>query len=915
MSLAGAVAFSPRRLRTAARSGNLEEVQRVVEKHGCSVDGLAVPRTGASLLLAASQAGHLAVVKWLLAQGADVNLARDDGSTPLLAACSKGHDACVAALIAAGADVNRSKANGTSPLTSAAQHGHFNVVRHLVAAGADVDQTALGGFSALYKAAQQGHVPTAAALLAAGADVNRAAPDGSTPLLTAAYIGNGLMVRELADYSGRHRVDISKMCTAPDGRMFTAVEAAEAAGHGEAVWILRLAELAPLMGAMQRLAWASCGHRRLGLSSSGYVISADMLTSVGLVTSIPVTATVERWEDRVPQKTPSGVSTGSGDTQDSVHPRADDATDDECSDDSGEDGAAFTPPRRRFNGPLLFGKYEKASPRPIPVPDTLTPLRSRGGSASQDSSPFPWDVNATVEGSILSSSPASIDYSSGGSSSGGDSESESEEACGSPMLPTPVPAHSPRQLVALELLRGKDCPDFVDRSRKEDYLSDVEFRYVFKLERQGFRCLSKRMQENAKKQAGLSDDRVDAELDNPTESELALSLGVDGSADDSIDESQLRWWSDQLLRQAAASEQREARDNAVDTDGHTGTPTRARQRYVSPFRSGRRQRSSSGSGFKNVRSSSASATSSSGYQSPFRRLPAGEHSSIFRTTSAKLLDEAQPESLAQNLSLPAGEQGTPQRPLLQQPTREPPAFARQLFDANDDDDDEADVTLINPNDGVAADTHGLVLEPTTSYSDTMVPEDCSEGIPPPMSSLGDGCAGELEVPMQMLLDPAAKPEPDSASTDETIQMIPAPLPVPTVAEAHGVALDRTDSSADNIALIKAATETAAEQAFKDAVVEQEADAALGTERSLEEATMSFKRFTSWFEEKHTASGSSVRMTSLELQVCRRIWSEVSDASNQVDRRGLQAILEQLLQEGAISISHSGHIVPTAELGA
>ena len=184
-----------------------------------------------------------------------------------------------------------------------------------------------------------------------------------------------------------------------------------------------------------------------------------------------------------------------------------------------------------------------------------------------------------------------------------------------------------------------------------------------------------------------------------------------------------------------------------------------------------------------------------------------------------------------------------------------------------------------------------------------------------MSSLGDGCAGELEVPVQMLLDPAAKPEPDSASTDETIQMIPAPLPFPTVAEAHGVALDRTDSSADNIALIKAATGTAAEQAFKDAVVEQEARAALGTERSLEEATMSFKRFTSWFEEKHTASGSSVRMASSELQVCRRIWSEVSDASNQVDRRGLQAILEQLLQEGAISISHSGHIVPTAELGA
>eukprot|EP01043_Picozoa_sp_COSAG02_P040852 COSAG02_NODE_3338_length_6903_cov_13.687537_1_plen_385_part_10 len=369
----GAVAFSPRRVRTAARLGNLEEVQRSVGEHGCSVDGLGVPRTGASLLLAASQAGHLAVVEWLLDQGADVELARDDGSTPLLVACSKGHDECVAALIAAGADVNRSKVNGTSPLTSATQHGHFNVVQRLLAAGTDVDvnQVAMGGFSALYKAAQQGHVPTAAALLAAGADVNRAAPDGSTPLLTAAYIGNSLMVRELADFRGENPADITKTCTAPDGRKFTAQQAAEAAGHDAAVRILELAELAPLMGAMQRLAWASCGHHRLGKSSCGYVISVDILTSVALVSEVPKSATVERWEERaVKENIPSGVRDSSTTIRETGHLCANDYADEECNDDAAEDNITSTPPRCRFDTPLLFGKYEKASPRPIPVPDT-----------------------------------------------------------------------------------------------------------------------------------------------------------------------------------------------------------------------------------------------------------------------------------------------------------------------------------------------------------------------------------------------------------------------------------------------------------------------------------------------------------------------------------------------------------------
>ena len=147
------------------------------------------------------------------------------------------------------------------------------------------------------------------------------------------------------------------------------------------------------------------------------------------------------------------------------------------------------------------------------------------------------------------------------------------------------------------------------------------------------------------------------------------------------------------------------------------------------------------------------------------------------------------------------------------------------------------------------------------------------------------------------------------------QIVPPQLPAPAVTLIQDAALDYTDSSVENVALIKGATEAAAEQAFKD-VAEQQIDLAASlstigyTDHSVDEKTMSFKRFTSWFEEKHTASSSSVRITSTDLHVCRRIWREVSNASNQVDLCGLQVILEELLKEGAISITHSGHIVPT-----
>jgi ankyrin repeat protein len=135
--------------------------------------------------------GHTEIAAALIAAGAKVNQAMDDGSTPLRMACQKGHTEIAAALLAAGAKVNQAADDGSTPLFIACQEGHTEVVAALIAAGAKVNQAADDGASPtpLFMACQEGHTEVVAALLAAGAKVNQADGEGWTPLIVAC--GNG----------------------------------------------------------------------------------------------------------------------------------------------------------------------------------------------------------------------------------------------------------------------------------------------------------------------------------------------------------------------------------------------------------------------------------------------------------------------------------------------------------------------------------------------------------------------------------------------------------------------------------------------------------------------------------------------------------------------------------------------------
>ncbi len=91
---------------------------------------------GATPLLVAVGVGHLAVVKLLLAMGAQIEATMQDG-TPLYIAAHVGHLAVVKLLLEEGAEIEATAHDGSTPLLVASQNGHTAVVKLLLKNSAD----------------------------------------------------------------------------------------------------------------------------------------------------------------------------------------------------------------------------------------------------------------------------------------------------------------------------------------------------------------------------------------------------------------------------------------------------------------------------------------------------------------------------------------------------------------------------------------------------------------------------------------------------------------------------------------------------------------------------------------------------------------------------------------------------------
>lgn len=143
-------------------------------------------------LVAACVAGDLAMVKRLVAMGANVNAAApaihnleisaDVGSQPcLMLAVQHGWLDIAQFLLDSGAEVNWRDGLGDTALTAAVRTGSRVAVQMLIGHGADVNRMGMDG-TPLFSAIVGGHRDIVRLLLDRGAQINVASYYGETPL-------------------------------------------------------------------------------------------------------------------------------------------------------------------------------------------------------------------------------------------------------------------------------------------------------------------------------------------------------------------------------------------------------------------------------------------------------------------------------------------------------------------------------------------------------------------------------------------------------------------------------------------------------------------------------------------------------------------------------------------------------------
>lgn len=141
----------------AAAAGNLARVRELIENS--HADANSFSPDGFPVVALAAFLGHLQVVEYLAAHGADINVAATNGSgyNSLTGAVTSGHVAVVQWLLEHGANANYRYSAGYSPLLTAAANGRLDIAKLLLAHGADPHATTSDGKTALSLAKERNH--------------------------------------------------------------------------------------------------------------------------------------------------------------------------------------------------------------------------------------------------------------------------------------------------------------------------------------------------------------------------------------------------------------------------------------------------------------------------------------------------------------------------------------------------------------------------------------------------------------------------------------------------------------------------------------------------------------------------------------------------------------------------------------
>jgi ankyrin repeat protein len=155
-----------------------------------------------TVLSAAAEHGHLAIVQDLMRRGASVNVHDFDGVTPLILACSNGHRRVAHALLEGGASPTTADDDGVTALHVSAQNQELApIVKALLVRGADPNAQDKDGDTPVHVAAAYNMTTILRLLLHHGGSPNLPNQEGRTPLLEALHQSNEQASAVLLPYS------------------------------------------------------------------------------------------------------------------------------------------------------------------------------------------------------------------------------------------------------------------------------------------------------------------------------------------------------------------------------------------------------------------------------------------------------------------------------------------------------------------------------------------------------------------------------------------------------------------------------------------------------------------------------------------------------------------------------------------
>jgi len=126
--------------------------------------------------------GYIKLKKFLIQNGANLNIQNNYSSTSLQIASIYGHKEYAELLIKAGADLNSQDNIGWTALHNASRNDYKEIVELLIKAGADLNIQNKYGWTAMHLASKFGHEEIIKLLIANGADVSIQNNDGHTVL-------------------------------------------------------------------------------------------------------------------------------------------------------------------------------------------------------------------------------------------------------------------------------------------------------------------------------------------------------------------------------------------------------------------------------------------------------------------------------------------------------------------------------------------------------------------------------------------------------------------------------------------------------------------------------------------------------------------------------------------------------------